>query len=387
MIKTTRFISFTMVAWTLVFYVGALLMSICDSCSPAVQNKAYSFQGSFRHTLKESLELTWLRNKTPISLCRANFACYDYSDVKTSTTLRSSGDGYIEYKLTLKNVTKRDANVWSLKYLGLASLQKPEPLFSCTLNVFELSAPSLVNCTNMVEEGEIISCLCTSNNETEVEMELTWYDNNGSAIKDTGNLLSFVATRNSTGYECRGRTSTGKHAVSVKYHPFIIAQPDSLECTINQSTRELTTNCAVQKVYPSAICEVVIYNVWLNESIGQDEVRYDHQQSNEGTLFTTFCNTTFYKSLLRGVYNVVIIAYPNISGTDDDRRYSKTMNISFLYENGPETFGGVDMSLFVLVIIILLIITIVSIILLIILRNCYSLVRVNRPPVDKINLI
>jgi hypothetical protein len=369
-----------MVAWTLVIYVGALLMSICDSCSPAVQNKAYSFQGSFRHTLKESLELAWLRNKTPISTCTADLACYDHSDIKTSTTLiRSSGDGYIEYKLTLKNVTKSDANVWSLNYMGLASLQKPEPLFSCTLNVFELSAPSLANCTNMVEEGEIISCLCTSNNETEVEMELTWYDKKGSAIKNAGNLLSFVATRNSTGYDCRGRTSTGKNAVPVKYQPLIISRPDRLECTINQSTRGMTTNCAVQKVNPSAICEVVIYNVWLNESIGQDEVRYDHQPSIDGTLFNTLCNTTFYKSLLRGVYNVVIIAYPNISGTDDDRRYLKTINISFLYENRPETFGGVDMSLFVLV----LIIIIVSIILLSILRKCYSLVRVNRSPVDK----
>uniref|UniRef100_A0A2C9LP53 Uncharacterized protein n=1 Tax=Biomphalaria glabrata TaxID=6526 RepID=A0A2C9LP53_BIOGL len=147
--------------------------------------------------MEEPLEVVWLRSKTP--MCKPNKACLDYLEVKTYTSIVYLKDHLVQCSLTLRNVTTKEESYWSLKYLGLASLKRIQPLFTCSLKAFELSALTLVNCTDKLEEGDMLYCMCISNNETGVEVDYSWFDKNGLILSNGSHLLSLVATRNNAG--------------------------------------------------------------------------------------------------------------------------------------------------------------------------------------------
>uniref|UniRef100_A0A2C9LP80 Uncharacterized protein n=1 Tax=Biomphalaria glabrata TaxID=6526 RepID=A0A2C9LP80_BIOGL len=84
--------------------------------------------------MEEPLEVVWLRSKTP--MCKPNKACLDYLEVKTYTSIVYLKDHLVQCSLTLRNVTTKEESYWSLKYLGLASLKRIQPLFTCSLKAF-----------------------------------------------------------------------------------------------------------------------------------------------------------------------------------------------------------------------------------------------------------
>ncbi|XP_055866816.1 uncharacterized protein LOC106078201 [Biomphalaria glabrata] len=310
------------------FLIHAVLIQIVDTCPPAVMGKEYIFQATFVHEMEEPLEVVWLRSKTPISMCKPNMACFDYSDVKTSTSIVYLKDHLVQCSLTLRNVTRIEESNWSLKYLGLASLKRIQPLFTCALKTFELSALTLVNCTDKLEEGDMLYCMCISNNETGVEVDYSWFDKNGLILSNGSHLLSLVATRNNAGFECRGRTITGERTIPLKYDPLIFEKPDTIDCALNQNKNNMTMGCKVENVFPAAKCEFAVEGHVLFLSQSQDDVIYEHQASYSRPLFyNTHCFFDLSELLPVGLYNVAVAAYPNVSGSYEDRRYSITTSI------------------------------------------------------------
>ncbi|XP_055865591.1 uncharacterized protein LOC106078194 isoform X5 [Biomphalaria glabrata] len=318
------------IAALIIFAVKAV--TVPDVCSPALKRKEYSFQGNFHHTINEPLEIVWLRNKTPVSMCQSRMACYDYSDIKTSTTITMSGDGSVQYKLIIRNVTDVDETIWSMKYLGLASLRKQEPLFSCKLFVYEYPAPTLVDCPMMLEENTMLNCTCAKNNETEVDLKYSWFQTNGSLINNGGNVLSLPASKQNSGQECRGQTSTGEESVPVVYDPLIIARAKLLDCVLNSTESGLTLICVAQKVYPSANCDFTVGG----NNLPLDPVYIHLPRITEPLYYNTQCSVTL-TDLTPGYYDIVVSVYPNVTGSDSDKIYSVKDHFIYKIESDEES--------------------------------------------------
>ncbi|XP_055866646.1 uncharacterized protein LOC106059541 [Biomphalaria glabrata] len=127
-----------MVALIILYLTTAVflaLVGMCYACPVAEEGTPYSFNGTFNHTLDEPVENVWLRNKTPISTCKPRLVCHDNTN-KTVTTIQQSHGNRYQLTLTIKSVSRKEMNVWCLKYLGPAITKFTGSLFTCHLRVF-----------------------------------------------------------------------------------------------------------------------------------------------------------------------------------------------------------------------------------------------------------
>ncbi|KAK6964030.1 hypothetical protein BgiMline_031227 [Biomphalaria glabrata] len=195
------------------------LSGMSMDCRPTLIGETKQFHVIINHTYSEPLEVVWLKGKSPVSMCRQTLACYDYRNIKTETKLQSIGDGLFGISITLSNVSRSDEVLWSLKYLGLASLKNSSALYSCDLKAFDFAALELRDCQDTVEEGSIARCWCQKKVDFKQNISLTWVDQSNRVMDNGSHMLSFIAKRDNLGYTCRGHTVDGTESLPLTYKP------------------------------------------------------------------------------------------------------------------------------------------------------------------------
>ncbi|KAK0066742.1 hypothetical protein Bpfe_003477 [Biomphalaria pfeifferi] len=114
----------------------ALLHEYTFACSRIETGKPFTFSATIVHTLKEDLEVVWFFGDETMSQCSMKMRCLEDFEEKTITTLKETHEqNKYECELRIINVTRGDAGLWVLKYMGAAGLRHNNPLYSCHLKV------------------------------------------------------------------------------------------------------------------------------------------------------------------------------------------------------------------------------------------------------------
>ncbi|KAK0048353.1 hypothetical protein Bpfe_022295 [Biomphalaria pfeifferi] len=134
-----------------------------------------------QHTVDEELKIAWYKGVEIVSICSLSDGC---SSLQNSTEIETSlsetvVDKYFESLITIKHVSKKQCDLWTLKYLGLARIEKPEELYHCQIS-FKITSktdiersckdtlrvPALTNdndyTTNIVIIMAVLACIITS---------------------------------------------------------------------------------------------------------------------------------------------------------------------------------------------------------------------------------
>ncbi|XP_055867179.1 uncharacterized protein LOC129922936 [Biomphalaria glabrata] len=87
-----------------------------------------------QHTVDEELKIAWYKGVEILSICSLSYGCSEYS-TETETSLSELADEkYFESVITIKHASKKQCDLWTLKYLGLARVEKPGELYHCQIS-------------------------------------------------------------------------------------------------------------------------------------------------------------------------------------------------------------------------------------------------------------
>ncbi|KAH9512195.1 hypothetical protein Btru_041077, partial [Bulinus truncatus] len=317
--------------YMLIIFQMSIISEICIGCPHALAGKNYSFYGILKHSLQEKVEIVWLRNKIPVSMCRSNLACYGYDETKTMTSLKYLGNSKYEFNLTLTNVTKMDESIWSLKYLGLASLRQPHFMFSCNLRVFDISILTIQNCPSIVKESSIVHCECSLIENTAINIDFGWYDSTNMIMNNSNHLLVYNASMEEDGYECKGISDAGLNNLPLPYEPLIIATIDNFDCSLHYNKTVFYMLCTFQRIYPEAICDILIEGEELRINIVSNKDNLVHNSypwPENNRYYSSECFQFLPFILIFENFTAIVTASLNITGTEKDS-FSQTKTFHF----------------------------------------------------------
>ncbi|XP_055866712.1 uncharacterized protein LOC106078200 isoform X2 [Biomphalaria glabrata] len=198
-----------------------VLTDISNSCRSTLKiGSLYTIQVSIRHTYNDPLEVVLLKDTSPVSVCRQNLVCNDYRN-NTETKIHSLGNDTFEIHFSIKNVTRRDAGLLSVKYLGLSSLRNSGSLYRCKMIVYDIDALTLDECPNVVEEGSEVKCLCKKKDGVTQDIRLAWFDNNGKVNNKENHTLYYVANATNLTFTCQGWANDGAKSRPLIYQPVL----------------------------------------------------------------------------------------------------------------------------------------------------------------------
>uniref|UniRef100_A0A2C9L2N9 Uncharacterized protein n=1 Tax=Biomphalaria glabrata TaxID=6526 RepID=A0A2C9L2N9_BIOGL len=89
--------------------------SILWNCKPFEENKPYTL--STRWHTKISAKVAWVKNDAIYATCDINMSCESYFEHVAQIRTALNQDGFFWVNLTILNATRREADVWTLKFI------------------------------------------------------------------------------------------------------------------------------------------------------------------------------------------------------------------------------------------------------------------------------
>ncbi|KAK6964235.1 hypothetical protein BgiMline_031447, partial [Biomphalaria glabrata] len=89
-----------------------------------------------QHTVHEELKIAWYKGVDIVSICSLSDGCstlQNSTEIETSLS-KSVVEECFESVITIKHASKKQCDLWTLKYLGLARVEKPGELYHCQIS-------------------------------------------------------------------------------------------------------------------------------------------------------------------------------------------------------------------------------------------------------------
>ncbi|KAK6964256.1 hypothetical protein BgiMline_031472 [Biomphalaria glabrata] len=149
------------VTFYVLIYCLLLLLSTATSwdCRPFEENRPYTLATKWRPTKYDSDKVAWVKNSVIYATCDTDLSCVNYFDHVTEIRTALNQDGFSWVNLTILNATRREAGVWTLKYIEGIETQA-SIIEQCDLKSY-VKAESVHCNTTRATDGVSVQCVVT----------------------------------------------------------------------------------------------------------------------------------------------------------------------------------------------------------------------------------
>ncbi|KAK0066751.1 hypothetical protein Bpfe_003486 [Biomphalaria pfeifferi] len=149
------------VTFYVLIYCLLLLLSTATSwdCRPFEENMPYTLATKWRSTKYDSDKVAWVKNGVIYATCDTDLSCVNYFDHVTEIRTDLNQDGFSWVNLTILNATRREAGVWTLKYIEGIETQA-SIIEQCNLKSYVKAESVHCNATRTTD-GVSVQCVVT----------------------------------------------------------------------------------------------------------------------------------------------------------------------------------------------------------------------------------
>ncbi|CAL1546701.1 unnamed protein product [Lymnaea stagnalis] len=192
---------------------------------------------------------------------------------------------------------------------------------SLTVNL-EIPVLTMRNCPAIIEEGQLITCVCDRADHSLVSVSIAWLDDGTPTVLGRAGSLAFTANRQTKAFICNGTTFLGWDISPVQYKPEIIARAQQLTCTDEKSADNLLITCSTERIYPTPKCHFEIKRNGTPVSTENSTMSYHYEEFGTPVYYKTSCTLKVPRtSLSHQAYDVLVAMYPDLSRTETDMEF------------------------------------------------------------------